>query len=166
MRFFFLNIVVLFSLTSCSSIDFLVETKESSNSLKNKTVFSVVGWDKPTLHEVLFLKLGEANTKQYFLTAEVSEKQTKRSVNENQVAQKIDYKIIINYVLSDSKNKCADIENKQTSSFSFTPKSAGYNFASDVLLQKLFEDAVISNVDNFLSFANNKLKSHNCLDEN
>ena len=166
MRLFFLNIVILFSLASCSGIDFLLETKEVSNILKNKTVVSVVGWDKPTLNEVLFLKLGEANTKQYFLIAKVSEKQTKRSINENQVAQKIDYKIIINYVLNDSKNKCADIENEQTSNFSFTPKSAGYNFASDVLLQKLFEEAVISNVDNFLSFANDKLKSYNCLDEN
>ena len=163
---FFLNIIVLFVLTSCSSIDFLLETQEASNFLKNKTVVSVVGWDKPTLNEVLFLKLGEANTKQYFLTTKVSEKQTKRSINENQVAQKIDYKIIISYVLSDSKNRCADVEYKQTSGFSFTPKSGGYNFASDVLLQKLFEEAVISNVDNFLSFADDRLKSYNCLDEN
>ena len=113
----------------------------------------------------MFLKLGEANTKRYFLTAKVSEKQTKRSINENQVAQKIDYKININYSLSHSTSPCLNFENIQTSSFSHTPKSSGYNFASDVLFDNLLKDAILENVTNFVSFANNNIKSQNCIDE-
>lgn len=166
MRFFFLNIIILFLLASCSNINFLLGTKEGSNFLKNKTVVNVVGWDKPILNEVLFLRLGEQRKNRFYLTAKVSEKQTKRSINENQVVQKIDYKITINYILRDATKGCRDIEKEQTSSFSFTPKSAGYNFASDVLLQKLFEEAAHINVDSFLSFANDKIRAYNCLDEN
>ena len=100
------------------------------------------------------------------LCKNINEKQTKRFVGENQVAQKIDYKITINYTLINSTKKCPNIVKAQTSSFSFTPKSSGYNFASDILLQNLFEEAVLDNVNNFISFANNKLKSYSCLDEN
>ena len=57
------------------------------------------------------------------------------------------------------------IKNNQISNFSFTPKSSGYNFASDVLLKNLYEEAVLNNVNNFISFANNKLKAYKCLDE-
>ena len=100
------------------------------------------------------------------LTAEATQKQTKRSVDENQVAKKIDYKIIINYSLSDIENKCSNILNSQTSSFSFTPKSSGYNFASDVLFENLLREAVLKNLDNFMDFANSALQSQNCINEN
>ena len=58
------------------------------------------------------------------------------------------------------------ILNNQTSSFSFTPKSSGYNFASDVLFENLLKQAVLENLDNFINFANSSLQSQNCIDEN
>ncbi|MDC0232844.1 hypothetical protein OAJ95_02825 [Pelagibacteraceae bacterium] len=166
MRFLFFKIIVFFSLVSCSNINFLLDTKENSDFLKNKTLVYVSGWDNPVLKDVLFLKIGEADKKNFLLTAQVNEKQTKRSVSKNQVALKIDYKLTIDYSLNDTTNKCPEIKNRQISKFSFTPKSSGYNFASDVLLSSLYEEAILNNVNNFMSFANNKLKSNNCLDEN
>ena len=165
MRIVFFNIMVLFLLNSCSNINFLLDTKESSDFLKNKTLVYVSGWDNPILKDVLFLKIGEANKKRFLLTAQVDEKQTKRSVGENQVALKIDYKIIVDYILSDTTNKCPEIKNRQIAGFSFTPKSSGYNFASDVLLSSLYEEVVLDNVNSFISFANNELESNKCLDE-
>jgi len=166
MKLWFFKIIVFFSLVSCSNINFLLDTKESSNFFKNKTLVYVSGWDNPVLKDVLFLKIGEVDEKKFLLNAQVKEKQTKRSVGENQVAIKIDYKITIDYILKDTRNKCPEIKNKQISKFSFTPKSSGYNFASDVLLSSLYEEAVLNNVNNFISFANNKIKSNKCLDEN
>ena len=166
MKFLFIMFVVVFSITSCSDVNFLLETKKSSEFLKNKTAVYVSGWDNPVLKDVLFLKVGESSEKHFMLTATVSEKQTKRSINENQVAQKIDYKITVNYSLVDISKACPDINNKQISNFSFTPKSSGYNFASDVLLVSLYEDAALNNVNNFMFFVHNKLKSYKCLDEN
>jgi len=166
MRLLFLKIIVFFSLVSCSNINFLIDTKESSDFLKNKTLIYISGWDNPVLKDLLFLKIGEVEEKKFILNAEVDEKQTKKSVGENQVAIKIDYKIIVDYRLVDIANKCPEITNRQISNFSFTPKSSGYNFASDVLLSSLYEEAILNNVNNFISFANNTLKSNKCLDEN
>jgi hypothetical protein len=158
--------LVFFSLISCSNINFLLENKESSDFLKNKTLVYVSGWDNPILKDVLFSKFGETDDKHFSLTASINEKQTKRSISENQVAQKIDYKITIEYNLNHLIKKCPEIKNKQISNFSFTPKSSGYNFASDVFLNNLYKEAVLNNVNNFMSFANDKIKSYKCLDEN
>ncbi len=166
MKLFFFKVFILLLISSCSNINFLVGEKSGSNLLKNKTAIYIDGWDKPVLKEVLFLRFGKVIDKKFILTARVDEKQTKRAVSENQVAQKIDYKIKVDYLLSDVTKKCPSIEKQQTSSFSFTPKSSGYNFASDVLLQNLFEEAILSNVNTFISFANSRLKTYSCLDEN
>ena len=166
MRFVFINFIILFSLASCTNINFLLDESTGSDFLKNKTEIYLSGWDNPVLKEVFFLKLGEASDNRFLLTAEVTQKQTKRSVDENQVAKKIDYKVIINYSLSDIEKKCINISKNETSSFSFTPKSSGYNFASDVLFENLLKEAVFENVDGFMDFANSELQSQNCIDEN
>ena len=166
MRFVFISVVIFFSLTSCTNISFLVNENMGTNFLKNKTIVYTSGWDSPALKEALFLNLGEVSNNRFLLTVEAAQKQTKRSVDENQVAKKIDYKIIINYSLSDVEKKCSNISNSQTSSFSFTPKSSGYNFASDVLFENLLKEAVLENVGSFMNFANSALQSQSCIDEN
>ena len=166
MKLFFFKIVVFFFLTSCSNINFLLDTKDPSNFLKNKTSVYFSGWDSLILKDILFSKIGSVDEKRFLLTVEASEKITKRSISENQVAQKIDYKITINYNLTDSSNRCPKIKDKQVSNFSFTPKSSGYNFASDVLLDNLYKEAILNNVNNFITQSNNKLKPYKCLNEN
>ena len=166
MRLLFFKIIVFFSLVSCSNINFLLDTNGGADFLKNKTLLYFDGWDNLVFKETLFLKFGKAEENRFVLTANVNEKQTKKSVGENQVALKIDYRIIVDYNLSDTDNKCPGIKNRQISNFSFTPKSSGYNFASDVLLESLYEEAALNNVNSFVSFANDKLRSYRCLDEN
>ena len=165
MRLLFLKIIFFFSLLSCSNIVFLLDTNEVSDFLKNKTLIYTGGWDNPVLKDELFLKFGEAKENKFILNAQVDEKQTKKSIGENQVAIKVEYKIIVDYVLIDTTNSCPEIKNRQISNFSFTPKSSGFNFASDVLLGSLYEEAILNNVNNFISYANNTLKSNQCLDE-
>ena len=164
MRLLFLKIIFFFSLVSCSNIDFLLDAK-GLDYLKNKTLIYTGGWENPALKDQLFLKVGEAEENKFILNAQVDEKQTKKSIGGNQVAIKIDYKIIVDYVLTDTTNKCPEIKNRQISNFSFTPKSSGFNFASDVLLGSLYEEAIFNNVNNFISYANNTLRSNQCLDE-
>ena len=164
MRFIF--VLVFFSLASCTNINFLLDENSGFDFLKKNTAVYLSGWDDAVLKEVFFIKLGEAPENRFLLTAKATQKQTKRSVDENQVAKKIDYKIIINYSLSDVEKKCSNISNNQTSSFSFTPKSSGYNFASDVLFENLLKEAVLENVNSFMQFANNALLSQNCINEN
>ena len=164
--FVFIKFIIFFLLVSCTNINFLLDESSGSNFLKNKTEVYLSGWDNPVLKEIFFLNFGEASNNKFLLTAEINQKQTKRSVDENQVAKKIDYKITIDYKLSDLENDCADILDVQTSSFSFTPKSSGYNFASDVLFESLLREAAMNNLDSFIDFANSALRSQKCLDEN
>ena len=164
MKLFLFKVVLFFSGLH-SNIVFLVDTKDQNNFLKNKTLINVVGWSNPVLKDGLYLRLGEATDKRFILNATVVEKQTKRSINENQVAQKIDYKISIDYVLNNILGSCPEIKKSQISSFSFTPKSSGYNFASDILLQNLYKEEIFNSVDSFISFSNNELKSLDCLNE-
>ncbi len=166
MRFVFIKVIIFFSLISCTNINFLLDEGGGTDFLKNKTSVYVSGWDNPVIKEVFFFKFGEASNKNFLLTASVSEKQTKRSVDVNQVAKKIDYKITVDYALSDINKKCSNVLNTQTSSFSFTPKSSGYNYASDVLFDNLLKEAILENLTNFIALANKKIQSQNCLDEN
>jgi len=166
MRFVLVLVLVFFSLVSCTNINFLLDESVEGDFLKENTAVYLSGWDDPVLKEVFFIKLGGASDNRFLLTAEATQKQTKRSVDENQVAKKIDYKIVINYSLSDIEKNCTKVLNTQTSSFSFTPKSSGYNFASDVLFENLLKEAVLENVGSFINFANSALQSQNCIDEN
>lgn len=166
MKFVFIKIVILFSLISCTNINFLLDESSGVDVLKNKTSLYVSGWNNPVIKEMFFFKFGEVSDKKFLLTAKVSEKQIKRSVDVNQVAKKIDYKITVDYVLSDIRKKCPSVLSAQTSGFSFTPKSSGYNFASDVLFNNLLKQAVLENITNFMALANKKIQSENCLDEN
>ena len=165
MKFVYVKILILFSVISCTNINFLLDGGGDSDFLQNKTSVYISGWSNPTIKEVFFSKFGEVSDKRFLLAAKVSEKQTKRSVDVNQVAKKIDYKITIDYSLSDINKNCPSVLNTQKSSFSFTPKSSGYNFASDVLFDNLLKEAVLENLNNFVVFANNKIQSQNCLDE-
>ena len=137
MKFVYVKILILFSVISCTNINFLLDGGGDSDFLQNKTSVYISGWSNPTIKEVFFSKFGEVSDKRFLLAAKVSEKQTKRSVDVNQVAKKIDYKITIDYSLSDINKNCPSVLNTQKSSFSFTPKSSGYNFASDVLFDNL-----------------------------
>ncbi len=166
MKLFLVNFLVFFYLTSCSNINFLVEKKEVSGFLQNKTNVYSDGWEKHYLKDALFMQLGEPFERRFLLTSKVTEKQTKRSIGDNQVAEKIDFRVVVDYTLIDSSNNCPEIKNRQISSFSYTPKSSGYNFASDVLLNNLYEKALLDNVINFISFSERELVSHNCLHEN
>ena len=93
MRFIFISVFVLFLLGSCTNINFLLDESSGTNFLKNKTSTYISGWDNPVLKEAFFLRLGEASDNRFFLTAEATQKQTKRSVDENQVAKKLTIKL-------------------------------------------------------------------------
>ena len=166
MKLVCIKVVILFSLISCTNINFLLDEDVGSDFLKNKTSVYISGWDNPIVKEMFFFKLGNASDKKFLLSAKITETQTKRSVDVNQVAKKIDYNITVDYALSDIKKKCTDVLNIQTSRFSFTPKSSGFNFASDVLFDDLLKGAILENLNNFIAFANNKIQPQNCLDEN
>ena len=68
-----------------------------------------------------------------------------------ELAEKIDYTLEVNYELFYKTSECKIFNKKITSSFSFTPKSGGYNFGSDRSFDKLYNNSVNQNINNFLN---------------
>ena len=54
MRFVLISVLVLFSLGSCTNINFLLDENSGTNFLKNKTSVYISGWDSPVLKEAFF----------------------------------------------------------------------------------------------------------------
>ena len=89
----------------------------------------------------------------YILNASLSESKENRLVKKNQVAEKIDYELNIDYELF-YKNRNCKIHNKNVvSKFSFVPKSFGYNFGADRSLEKLYKISLRKNIKNFYASA-------------
>ncbi len=155
----------LLLLFSCSNIDFVLDTNQKENKLQNNTVVYVRGLESQALQNTFYKIFKQTEKKIFLLEVLASEKQLKRSVNENQVALKIDYEISMDYILKDTREKCPDFFFSKISRFSFTPKSSGYNFASDVLLKKLYERAILENINSFVDSSKRHISLNNCVDE-
>ena len=69
MKFVFIKIVILFSLISCTNINFLLDESSGVDVLKNKTSLYVSGWNNPVIKEMFFFKFGEVSDKKFLLTA-------------------------------------------------------------------------------------------------
>ena len=111
-------------------------------------------------------KFGISQNEFLDLEINVSEKKTKMVIKTNQVSTRIDYEIVINYILSNQSKKCTVLTKKQYSRFSFIPKSEGYNFGSDKFLDNLYIRNIENNIDQFLDSLEKQIEKKKCINEN
>ena len=88
------------------------------------------------------------------------------AIKTNQVSTRIDYEIIINYVLRNNSKKCVILTKKQQSRFSFIPNSECYNFGSDRVLDNLYLRNIEKNIDQFLDSVEKQIEKKKCINEN
>ena len=98
----------------------------------------------------LYSFFGNNNEYEYILKSKFLEKKENRIVKKNQVAEKIEYTLEVNYELFYKTNECKIFHKTIKSKFSFTPKSAGYNFGSDRSFDKLYSSSVDQNISSFI----------------
>ena len=98
----------------------------------------------------LYTNFGNNEKYEYILKTTFLEKKENRIVKNNQVAEKIEYTLEVNYGLFYETSECKIYNKTVISKFSFTPKSAGYNFGSDRSFDKLYNDSVDQNINNFI----------------
>jgi hypothetical protein len=98
----------------------------------------------------LYSNFGNNEKYEYILKTTFIEKKENRIVKNNQVAEKIEYTLEVNYDLFHKTSECKIYNRTIISKFSFTPKSAGYNFGSDRSFDKLYNDGVEQNINNFI----------------
>ena len=95
---------------------------------------------------------GEVKEEIFRFLMVVKEKKTKVSVETNQAASNLRYELRFIYTLILSEKNCVAFEKVVVSNFSIIPKSDGYNFGTDTSLEKKYELAITSNLNQFLSY--------------
>ena len=146
----FFTCTLLFFIFSCSNIEFVIKDSSITNPLKNKTLLLIDKNSDQRFVKGLYSYFGNNEKYEYILKTVFLEKKENRIVKNNQVAEKIEYTLEVNYDLYYKTSECKIYNKTIISKFSFTPKSAGYNFGSDISFEKLYSSSVNHNIDNFI----------------
>ena len=141
---------MFFFIFSCSNIEFVLKDKSLTNPLKNKTALLIDKNSEERFTSGLYSYFGNNEVYDYILKTKFSEKKENRIIKNNQVAEKIEYTIEIDYDLFYKSKECKIFNKTIISKFSFTPKSAGYNFGSDKSFDKLYNGSIDQNINNFI----------------
>jgi len=141
---------ILFFVYSCNNIEFVLKDSSLTNPLKNKTMLLMDKNLEERFVRGLYTNFGNNEKHEYILKTTFLEKKENRIVKNNQVAEKIEYTLEVNYDLFYETSECKIYNKTVISKFSFTPKSAGYNFGSDRSFDKLYNDSVDQNINNFI----------------
>ena len=141
----------LFFVFSCSNIEFVLKDNSQTNPLKDKTTLLIDKGTEEKFLRSLFSYIGNNKKYEYILKIKFLESKENRIVKKNQVAEKIEYTIEVNYDLFYKTTECKIFNKKVISKFSFTPKSAGYNFGSDRSFDKLYNNSVEQNIKTFVN---------------
>ena len=136
---------------SCSNIELVLKDKGTPNPLKNNVTVVVSGEEKERYVRSLYSFFGENKNNKYILITSILETKENRIVKKNQVAQKIDFELLINYELFYKNKECKIMDKKITTKFTSSPKSFGYNFGADRSLEKQYNSSLKKNIQSFIS---------------
>ena len=146
----YIAFTLLFFIFSCSNIEFVIKDSSQTNSLKNNTLLLIDKNSDQRFVRSLYSYFGNNEKYEYILKTVFLEKKENRIVKNNQVAEKIEYTLEVDYDLYYKTSECKVYNKTIISKFSFTPKSAGYNFGSDMSFDKLYSSSVNHNIDSFI----------------
>ena len=146
----YLTCCFLLFIFSCANIEFVLKNNIQTNPLKDKTLLLMDKKLEERFVKGLYSNFGNNEKYEYILKTTFIEKKENRIVKNNQVAEKIEYTLEVNYDLFYKTSECKIYNKTIISKFSFTPKSAGYNFGSDRSFDKLYNSSVDQNINNFI----------------
>ena len=140
----------LFFIFSCSNIELVLKDGSQANPLRDKTALLVDKNSEERFVRGLYSYFGNSEKYEYILKTKFTESKENRVVKKNQVAEKIEYTLAVDYDLFYKTSECKIFTKRIISKFSFTPKSAGYNFGSDRSFDKLYNSSVNQNINSFV----------------
>ena len=146
----YLTCFFLLFIFSCTNIEFVLKDSSQTNPLKGKTILLMDKNLEKRFVKGLYSNFGNNEKYEYILKTIFIEKKENRIVKKNQVAEKIEYTLEVSYDLFYKDSECKIYNKKIISKFSFTPKSAGYNFGSDRSFDKLYSSSIDKNINNFI----------------
>ena len=146
----YITCTLLFFVLSCSNIEFVLKDSNLTNPLKNKTSLLINKNSEERFVKSLYSYFGNNEKYEYILKTAFLEKKENRIIKNNQVAEKIEYTLEVNYDLFYKTSECKVYNKTIISKFSFTPKSAGYNFGSDKSFDNLYSSSIDQNINTFI----------------
>ena len=146
-----LCLLICLVLSSCSNIEFVYDDYgDEPNPLYEKTSVKITGIDSAFINSYTSTLFGNNKKETFNLFIEIEEKKTKRSIETNQATSILRYELKFLYTLR-LKNGCVTYKKEILSFFSLTPKSSGYNYGTEISLEKNYELAIIDNLNQFVS---------------
>ena len=142
--------IFLFFIISCNNIEFVLKDNVKTNPLKDKTLLITDKNAEERFKRNLYSFFGSNKENEYILKTTFLEKKENRIIKNNQVAEKIEFTLEVDYELFFKTIECNIFNKTVISKFSFTPKSAGYNFGSDRSFDRLYKNSVDQNINNFI----------------
>ena len=142
--------ILFFFIFSCNDVELILKEDTQINPLKDKTVLLLDKNSNDAFVRGLYSYFGNNEKNEYILKTKFLESKENRIVKNNQVAEKIEYTLRVDYNLFYKTSECNIFNKTITSKFSFTPKSSGYNFGSDKSFEKLYDNSVDQNINNFI----------------
>tara|TARA_B100000963_G_scaffold236429_1_gene206670 strand:- start:233 stop:721 length:489 start_codon:yes stop_codon:yes gene_type:complete len=162
MKSFFYIILFIF-LYSCADIEFVYKKNTNlKNPLYQKTQVKVLGSELNFINSYVPVIFGENKEDIFSLFIDIEEKKIKSSVKTNQVTSTLRYELRFLYTLFLNQENCMAFKKEIVSNFSIISKSSGYNYGTDISLEKKYELAVTENLNEYVSFLSN-LELNNCL---
>ena len=146
----YLTCCLLLFIFSCNNIEFVLKDNSQTNQLKNRTLLLMDKNLEKRFVKGLYSNFGNNEKFEYILKTTFIEKKENRIVKNNQVAEKIEYSLEVNYDLFYKTSECKIYNKTIISKFSFTPKSDGYNFGSDRSFDNLYNSSVDQNINSFI----------------
>ena len=141
----------LFLVFSCSGIEFVLKDSNQRNLLKGNTALLIDKNSNERFVRGLYSYFKNNEKHDYILKTKFLEIKENRIVKNNQVAEKIEYTLKVDYSLFYKTGECNIFNKTIISKFSITPKSAGYNFGSDRSFEKLYSSSVDQNINKFIT---------------
>ena len=146
----YLTCILLLFIFSCTNIEFVLKENSQANPLRGKTVLLMDKNLEKRFVQGLYSNFGNNEKSEYILKTTFIEKKENRIVKNNQVAEKIEYTLEVNYDLFYKTSECKIYNKTIISEFAFTPRSVGYNFGSDRSFDKLYNSSVDQNINSFI----------------
>ena len=139
-------------IVSCNNIEFIYkDDKNLINPLYEKTRVDTSGVDLNFVNSYLPMFFGKNKEDLFTLLIIIEEEKTKRSIETNQATSRLRYELKFTYTLVENRNNCVLFEKEILSYFTIIPKSSGYNYGTDVSLEKKYELATIENLNKFIT---------------
>ena len=160
-----LLLIVLLFLHNCSNLEFVYKENENLNLIKDVTKIYVIGNNSSDFYSHLNESIGNTNSLEakYSLTVNLLKTEYAQVIEKDATASKFSIKYETEYILFNLIQKCAIFNKSIKTNNSYSAKSAGYCFGTDLSQNEANIQNIQKNIDQFISSLNQINSFDSCL---